>query len=420
MTSRAARFTATGVAVACAVGLLVTPATADVKSDKAKVDREIAALREQLHDTSGDLSEAYLALRGTQARMPVVRRAYDAAQAVVLEADQYNDLMATRLQVAQANEARAVSELQDATAEADDAQRRVANFAAQMYQDQGMGQLAVALSATSPDEFATRIAMADTVMDVQRKAVGKLATIRAGAVAQKAHIAALGQDVAEAKAAAQAALDRAERARDTAAAAKQAIDDLARTQVAQAASVSTKLAAEKSRLATAQREQAKLQRTLVARARAAKAAAARAARLGRSTGTSVPSAGGFLSAPSDGWISSQFGMRYHPILHYWRLHAGRDYAANCNTPIRAAAPGAIISAGWGGGYGNRIMVDHGIVNGVSLVTTYNHMTRFARTGGHVSRGEVIGYVGTTGSSTGCHLHFETYDNGVPVDPRRWL
>ena len=77
-------------------------------------------------------------------------------------------------------------------------------------------------------------------------------------------------------------------------------------------------------------------------------------------------------------------------------------------------------AGGAGGYGNRIEIDHGILRGVNLVSAYNHMERFTVTGGSVTRGQVIGYVGTTGTSTGCHLHFETYEDGIPKDPRRWL
>ena len=73
-----------------------------------------------------------------------------------------------------------------------------------------------------------------------------------------------------------------------------------------------------------------------------------------------------------------------------------------------------------GGYGNQIVVDHGIKRGVSLSTTYNHLQSFAVRSGEVKRGQVIGYTGTTGSSTGCHLHFETRTNGTPVDPRGWL
>ena len=120
-----------------------------------------------------------------------------------------------------------------------------------------------------------------------------------------------------------------------------------------------------------------------------------------------------MSAP----ITSGFGLRYHPILHIWRLHSGTDFGVACGTPVRAAAAGTIISAGWGGGYGNRIVIDHGYVRGESLATTYNHLTRIVASG-HVSRGQLIAYSGTTGLSTGCHLHFETLVNGSYVNPAR--
>jgi murein DD-endopeptidase MepM/ murein hydrolase activator NlpD len=113
-------------------------------------------------------------------------------------------------------------------------------------------------------------------------------------------------------------------------------------------------------------------------------------------------------------------MRYHPILHIYRMHTGTDFAAPCGSPVYAAASGRIISAGWAGGYGNRIIIDHGYVKGVGLATTYNHLTRFVRSGGSVSRGQLIAYSGTTGLSTGCHLHFEVLANGRFVNPMGWL
>ena len=106
-------------------------------------------------------------------------------------------------------------------------------------------------------------------------------------------------------------------------------------------------------------------------------------------------------------------MRFHPILHYWRLHAGRDFAADCGTPVRAAAAGRVISAGGAGGYGNRIVVDHGILRGVDLATAYNHLSRFAVHGGRCRAARSSATSGTTGTSTGCHLHFETYEDGIP-------
>lgn len=105
------------------------------------------------------------------------------------------------------------------------------------------------------------------------------------------------------------------------------------------------------------------------------------------------------------------------------MHAGRDYGAPCGAPVYAAESGQVVSAlppGSTGGYGNQIVLDHGVKRGVSLATTYNHLQSFVVTSGSVRRGQLIAYEGTTGSSTGCHLHFETWENGTAVDPRGWL
>ncbi len=439
--ARPVRVATLGAAMVCTLGLVTTPLASagpvngvqgasasapgakDPKKQKQQVDKEIAALREQLHDTSADLANAYIALRKTQAALPAAQAALDKATAALAKADAYNDEMAVRLEVARANEARAIDELAQTRASIKDTRSRVAGFASQMYQDQGMGQLSVALNATSPDDFASRIAMTDTVMSVQHQSLDRLATEQAAATAQEAHVKALRAEVAKAKVAAEKALAKATVARAAAASAKQALDRLAAQQAAQSKALAARKAAEQRKLAAAKKEQARLQKVLIARAKAAKAAAARRAAALRKAGKRVPPsprADGFLSSPSGGWVSSEFGMRYHPILHYWRLHAGRDYAADCGQPVWAAAPGTVISSTWGGGYGNRIIIDHGIVHGVNLTTTYNHLSSYAVQSGRVSRGQVVGYVGTTGSSTGCHLHFETYEDGTPKDPRRWL
>jgi len=112
-------------------------------------------------------------------------------------------------------------------------------------------------------------------------------------------------------------------------------------------------------------------------------------------------------------ISSPFGMRHHPILGIDRLHAGGDMGAPSGTPIHAAADGIVVIAGVHGGYGNTTAIDHGN----SLGTLYGHQSSIAvRVGQMVKRGDVIGYVGSTGLSTGPHLHFETRIKGMPIDP----
>ena len=127
----------------------------------------------------------------------------------------------------------------------------------------------------------------------------------------------------------------------------------------------------------------------------------------------------FLRAPLQfRRVSSGFGSRYHPLLHTWRHHEGVDFAAPYGTPVRATADGIVTRVGReDGGYGNVIDVRH--ANGIR--TRYGHLSGFARglhTGERVEQGETIGYVGSTGLSTGPHLHYEFLVNGRPTNPRR--
>ena len=126
----------------------------------------------------------------------------------------------------------------------------------------------------------------------------------------------------------------------------------------------------------------------------------------------------FLRAPLRfSHISSRFGNRFHPILKRWRNHEGTDYAAAFGTPVRATADGIVIEAGRDGGYGNLIEIRH--ANGIR--TKYGHLSRFAKglhVGQRVRQEETIGYVGSTGLSTGPHLHYEFLVNGRPTNPQR--
>jgi len=123
------------------------------------------------------------------------------------------------------------------------------------------------------------------------------------------------------------------------------------------------------------------------------------------------SSGSGMAWPANGSVTSGFGYRWGS------LHAGIDIANGTGTPIRAARAGTVILAGWNGGYGNCIVIDHG--GGFS--TLYGHMTRLrASEGQRVGQGELIGDMGSTGNSTGSHLHFETRVNGSPRDPTNYL
>jgi murein DD-endopeptidase MepM/ murein hydrolase activator NlpD len=128
-----------------------------------------------------------------------------------------------------------------------------------------------------------------------------------------------------------------------------------------------------------------------------------------STSDSTPSASGFIW-PVGGPVVSPFGWRWG------RMHEGIDIGAGYGAPIVASAAGVVIYAGWMGGYGNLIIIDHG--GGVA--TAYAHQSSFAIGGGGVSQGQVIGYIGCTGHCYGPHLHFEVRVNGSAVDPLGYL
>lgn len=136
--------------------------------------------------------------------------------------------------------------------------------------------------------------------------------------------------------------------------------------------------------------------------------------------TGPPGSHGFV-APARGPVSSRFGPRFHPVLHRWKLHDGTDYAAACAAPIVASYDGVVRQRYFNPGYGNRLILDHGSVDGVRIATAYNHAIGYSVSPGQrVRRGQVIGRVGSTGYSTGCHLHLMVWANGTLIDPQTWL
>jgi murein DD-endopeptidase MepM/ murein hydrolase activator NlpD len=189
------------------------------------------------------------------------------------------------------------------------------------------------------------------------------------------------KQVADRRADAAALLARTERARAQAAQAESAVAGI--VQQMRQARIEAQLAVSKERQRLAELRQERNRVSQILAVRAARAARRHQAELTSFSGKS----NGFLSYPVNGPVTSPYGMRMHPILHIFKLHDGTD----C------------------------------FHRGVSLSTAYNHLSSYrVDVGERVKRGEVLGYVGSTGYSTGCHLHFMVYENGVTVDPMSWL
>ncbi|MGB3638705.1 MAG: peptidoglycan DD-metalloendopeptidase family protein [Rivularia sp. (in: cyanobacteria)] len=126
---------------------------------------------------------------------------------------------------------------------------------------------------------------------------------------------------------------------------------------------------------------------------------------------------GIMAFPSSGYISSPYGWRSHPVLGRRRLHTGMDFAAGYGSTIRAADSGTVLYSGWYGGYGKTVIINHG----KGITTLYGHSSKlYVNAGENVKRGQAISAIGSTGLSTGPHLHFEVRKNGTPVNPANYL
>ena len=140
-------------------------------------------------------------------------------------------------------------------------------------------------------------------------------------------------------------------------------------------------------------------------------------RLLPASATPVPQQATGLVRPVAGAVTSPFGMRRHPVTGVWKLHDGTDFGAACGSPIVAAAAGTVLSVTVTAAWGNRLVIDHGSTPSGRLVTAYNHAEGYGvAVGSRVAQAQVVGRVGSTGLSTGCHLHFQVWLDGRLVDP----
>lgn len=452
--ARRRRRTSAVLALCLAAGIGTSAYAADDPADqKRKVDDQLADSRSNLSETSTALVEAWEDLKTTRGKLPGARQAAKDAQAAEESAQSDYEDASAALEAAQADERKAERDLKKTSSEITRTRESVADFAGQVYQQQGLGSLSVAVGAESPDEAVDRIVMAESVSGAQGDVLDELGASRADLVAKGDKLEALRQKTKDAKDTKESALADAREASSAADSAESDLEDLESRQSSQARTLSDEREKESDQVESLEAESDELADILAERARRARireaeirearereearleearrrAEEAEQSEESSSAGSATsdpnpapPSGTGVLAAPTNGSVTSEYGLRFHPIWKTWRMHAGRDYAAGCGAPVYAAADGRIISAlppGSTGGYGNQIVIDHGVKDGVSLATTYNHMESFAVRSGSVKKGDVIGYEGTTGSSTGCHLHFEVRENGTAVDPRGWL
>ncbi|ASN38876.1 peptidase M23 [Arthrobacter sp. 7749] len=473
--SRVARTSAVG---ALSIALLVS-GTAAIHADelddrKVEIEQNIDHLSEDLELLGADIKEADAKLRGLQAQLPAAEQALAEAQGKVKQAaDEAADL-AQRVQAARESRDQLNVKIAEDKAKLEDSKEIIGQIATEAYKRGGVSSdLSLLLSASSDGNLAAGMDMADQAMRSQNAALDALSEQSATDANSKLRLAAVEAEITDLKAAADAALAREQAARDDAENKKRDLDGiiaqtdalsaellaqrpqiqkkLAANETAQA-SVNAEIKARQERLIREEAERkrkeaaAEAKRQAVAKAkfeaeeaaRAKKAREAAAAQNKRDTyveskyvapkpqaETPRSSSWGLIKPVSGGHQTSSFGWRPTPAgtIDYGGrggyVHAGVDwgFGGQCGTPVYAAADGEVWMAGWGGTSGNKVTISHGVIGGKALATNYHHMQSIvARVGQHVTQGQVIGYVGTTGNSTGCHMHFETIVNGTAVNP----
>lgn len=422
------------VAVLAGLTASAGPALGDSLSDQRRAAEQKAAANKQAHDQlaaslediNTSLAQAVLDLQAVQQRLPEAQTELATAQATLQSSQREAAIIAARLLDATDQEA-AIGATIAANADKS-AQIRVAigQMAREAYKGGGsVSSVSIVLDAQSTEDFIQQYGLVSTAMRTQSQTLDALRQIEAQDRNNQARLEAIRTRVTELKAEADQKVVEADQARAAAAARTAEIQKLIVDQAAKQAVIESQKVQVQAEQDAVDAEAAQLASQLaqiIADQRAAREAAAKAA--GKKVAPAGPIGNSLFANPTSVdpiQVNSEYGMRFHPVLHFWRLHAGIDLQTGCNTPIYAARAGTVQWTRLLNGYGNQVMVDHGYVNGNSLMASYNHMSSFAVGAGvHVNQGTLLGYSGTTGDSTGCHLHFEVYVNGATVNPRPLL
>lgn len=395
---------------------LSSPASADddLKDQQKAVQGKIADAHDDLDHSSAASRKAAQALSKARAELTAANALLSAAQAKVSAAQAKDQQMQTKLLEAEQRLQTASSDLEAGKADLSEQADKVADVVTNIYQegDPTLRALSSFMNARTPADWARTSAVQDVAVQSE---TGSYDELRAAKVLLQVKKKQVAQAKDEVEALRQEAADHLVEMQNLETDQQHATDAVASKVSNRRAARSAADAAKAADAATLKRLEAQSKRI---------ADKLRAQALAAGATTTVPTAndtGGALRKPVDGYVTSPYGYRTHPIYGYYSLHDGADFGAACGTPMYATEDGVVESSYWSSVYGNRLVLNHGLVKGVGLASIYNHATSYVVSPGQrVKRGQLMGYVGTTGWSTGCHLHFTLLVNGNTVNPVNWF
>jgi murein DD-endopeptidase MepM/ murein hydrolase activator NlpD len=408
--------------------LSLPPAGADERDDlrerREAVSDRIASAGEEVAESSKELAAATRVLDRVRAKLGDARARLAETRTEWASAVAYEQLTAERLANAEERLVKAESALVLGRLQVKQAEDRLADFvvSSSQYGDPSVVALDTILTGADPSLLSQNLALTDSIFGVQIASIEDLEAAKEALAVREDEVEAIRDEVRLQRREAMATVARKEELKARALGERREVAALVTQQAAARREAVAARRADVAQLRVLEREREQLSARLRRLAVAEAAAPSITVPSGSgATGVDGGASSAFMTAPVVAGITSPFGMRMHPVLQVYKLHDGTDFGVGCGTPVLAAADGDVVTAYMSEGYGNQLVVNHGNVNGEGLATSYSHLTSFsASPGDHVERGEIIGYSGNTGYSTGCHLHFMVYVNGAPVDPMGWL
>ncbi|GAA1485793.1 murein hydrolase activator EnvC family protein [Brachybacterium fresconis] len=409
----------------------------DKVAEKAEVDQELEDIRISLGGVSDELADTYMALAETELLIPQAQQELEDAQDELAAAQAENERIGDRLTAAEAEEDELTGAVEAGQAEVDSSDEELAEVALSAYKGGGMpSPSSIYVGGQGPQETVDRSMNYRLTMASQGSQLDTLRSDQAVTENSADRLTAVREEIDDLKVEAEEAVDRTTAAEDAAADAKAELDALYATQQSQRDDLEAKKAQYQedeanleTRSSTLDEEIAELarqEREREERARQERAEAQAQKNNGGGSGSDSSSSGS--ANTGGGWVypvnsrmNSNFGWRYHPIYNTRKLHAGVDFPVACGTPVSATHSGRVIAHAYNSGAGKKMILSHGIQNGKLVTSSYHHLQSYGPpVGTQVSAGDTIGQVGTSGSSTGCHQHFEIQEDGNSVNPAGYL
>lgn len=396
------------VALCLALGAAVLPsAQAESLNDsRNQVRKQISQARKEIASEKNAVADATAELASSQDRLAQARSELAAIKKDLKAAKKASNKATASYRAARLAAQLAAELVQESQAAVDAQEEFIAEAIRVAYQQHNpLIGLSLILDSVDQGDLARRLQWSTLIFD--------------NSTAELAHLNELLAKLEQAKVKRDQAQDDAEAKREAAQKHLRDVERLNRSAQAQAAKISALVARNLALKVTAEGEleqsQAEYQKLQAKEAKlTAKIKAAERK-------YALVNANGFIR-PVNAPAGSPFGMRFHPILNYARMHWGTDFGAPCGAPIRAMADGRVISAGWTTvGFGNYTVISYGKYQGKYISSGYAHQSKvLVKAGQKVRQGQVVGYVGTTGLSTGCHLHLQIYRDGERVNPMNYL